>query len=174
MSTAMSGYTRRIRVAEGVAGGEVTMRANGAEVYPGHVVTCTGQTWPDVALPDLANDSAFGIAGCNLDQDIDTVYADNAEFTVYLCGSGAIVYGYHKGDPNSGDIVAGDILCAYGITATGSVFPLSSALQDMGVADPTNTVIATAIKHILAIVGRAMETQASVSAAKPIKIMLSV
>jgi len=173
MSTAMSGYTRRILVAKGVPGGEVTMRANGAEVYPGHVVTCTGQTWPDVALPDTAIDSAFGIAGLNANADVGTVYADNAEFPVYLCGSGAIVYGYHKGDPNSGDIVAGDILCAYGITATGSVFPLSSALQDI-TGDTTNTVLSTVIKHILAIVGRAMETQASVAAAKPIKIMLSV
>jgi len=169
----MSGYTRRIRVAEGVPGGEVTMRAGGAEVYPGHVVTCTGNTWPDVMLPDTAIDSAFGIAGCNIDQDIDTVYADNSEFTVYLCGSGAIVYGYHKGDPNSGDIVAGDILVAYGITATGSVFPLSSALQDI-TGDTTNTVLSTVIKHILAIVGRAMETQASVACATPIKIMLSI
>lgn len=173
MSTAMSGYTRRILVAKGVAGGEVTMRAGGAEVYPGHVVTCTGNTWPDVMLPDAITDSAFGIAGLNASQDIDTVYADNAEFPVYLCGSGAIVYGYHKGDPNSGNIVAGDILVAYGVTATGSVFPLSSALQDI-TGDTTNTVLSTVIKKILAIVGRAMETQASAAAAVPIKIMLSI
>ena len=172
-STAISGYTRRILVSKGVPGGIVTMRAGGAEIYPGHCVTCEGNTWPDVMLPDANTDSVFGIASCPPDKDIDTVLADNSEFDVYLCGSGAIVYGYRKGADGGGDTVAGDIMVAYGIAAAGSVVALKNALQDI-TGDCANTVMATQYKRMLAMVGRAVETLASSANTVPIKMILSV
>jgi len=150
----------------------MTRRANGAEIYPGHAVTSTGETAPDVCLPDAISDSCLGIAGVPDGADIDTVIADNAEFEVYLTGSGAIVYGYHMG-ATGGAVVAGDILCAHGESATGLLMPLSKALQDV-VADHTSTVLATAITKLFALVGRAMETHASAAANTPIQVRLSI
>lgn len=170
-TTAMSGYTRRIAVYTPTKGSK-TMRANGAEIFPGHAVTCTGETWPDVCLPDAISDSCFGIAGVPEGGDIDIVIADNDEFRVYLTGSGAIVYGFHKG-ASGGDIVAGDILVADGTSANGLLIPLNDAIQDV-VADHTSTVLATVITKLFALVGRAMETHASATANTPIQVRLSV
>lgn len=170
-TTAMSGYSQQIYVYTPPKG-KKTMRANGAEIYPGHCVTCQGETWPDVCLPDSISDSCFGIAGVPHGGDVDTVIADNAEFAVFLTGSGAIVYGFHKGT-SGGAIVAGDILVADGLAANGLVVPLTDALQDV-VADHTSTVLATAITKLFAIVGRAMETHASATNNTPIQIRLSV
>ncbi len=170
----MSGYTKQIVVQHGHIG-PVTRRVNGSLVlYPGLCVTATGQTFPDVILPATTASSVVGIAGCNANQDIDTAYADNAEFPVFLCGSGAIVYGMHKGTPGGGSIVEGDILCAHGAAAAGQVVPLANAIKDALVADPTNTVLATALDKLFAIVGRAAETQASATNTVPIKVLLSV
>jgi hypothetical protein len=171
-TTSMSGYSQQIYVYTPPKGSK-SMRANGAEIYPGHCVTCTGQTWPDVALPDAISDSCFGIAGVPHGGDVDTVIADNDEFEVFLTGSGAIVYGFHKGG-SGGSIVAGDILVADGTAANGLVIPLSDALQDITTADYTSTALATAITKLFAIVGRAMETHASAAANVPIQIRLSV
>ena len=170
-TTAMSGYTRRIAVYTPPKS-MVTMRANGAEIYPGQCVTCTGETWPDVCLLDAISDSCFGIAGVPPGCDVDTVIANNDEFPVYLTGSGAIVYGFHLG-ATGGSIVAGDILVADGTSANGKVIPLTDALQDVG-ADHTSTVLATAITKLFALVGRAMETHASAGDHTPIQIRLSV
>jgi len=151
----------------------MTLRAGGAEIFPGHCVTSTGNTWPDVMLPDAISDSCMGIAGVPDGADIDTVIADNAEFEVYLTGSGAIVYGYHKGATGGGSIVAGDILCAHGEAATGLLVPLSKALATV-VADHTSTVLATVITKLFALVGRALETHASAAGNTPIQVRLSI
>ncbi len=169
----MSGYTRQIVVVHGHHG-PVTRRMNQATAYPGLVVTAAAQTYPDIVMPTAAANSALGILGCNPNADIDTAYADNTEVPVYLCGSGAIVYGMHKGTGGGGDIVEGDILCAHGIGAAGQVVPLANALKDALVTDATNTVIASALDHLFAIVGRAAETQASATNTVPIKVLLSV
>jgi len=171
-TTAMSGYTRKICVSD-TQNARVTMIANGAEVYPGHCVTCQGETWPDVALPDAISDSVFGIAGVPPGADIDTVIGDNVEFTVYRCGSGAIVYGFHKGAAKGGSVVAGEIVCAYGAAANGAVIA-ANKIMAAAIAGATASVIATAVTKFYAMVGRAMETHASNTATQPIQIMLSV
>jgi len=150
------------------------MRANGAEVFPGYPVTCEGHTYPDCAKPDAIGDSVFGVAGLSPNDDIDTVYADNEEFPVYLCGSGAIVYMYHGLD--DGSIVAGDILVASSVDDDGHVRPLSKAWADLVGAAETAlaTVLVTQIKAIYSIVGRALETHASSGTTTPIKVILSV
>jgi hypothetical protein len=170
-TTALSGYTRRV-VVYTPPKGSMSLRANGAEIYPGHCVTGIGETFPDVALPDAISDSCVGIAGVPKGGDVDTVIADNDEFPVYLTGSGAIVYGFHKGT-SGGNVVIGDILVADGTGANGLVIPLNDALQDV-VADHTSTVLATVITKLFALVGRAMETHASATNNVPIQIRLSV
>jgi hypothetical protein len=171
-TTAMSGYTKKIVVVS-TPTAEVTMRANGAEIYPGQCVTCEGETWADVCLPDAISDSCFGVAGVPDGADIDTVIGDNVSFPVYRCGSGAIVYCYHKG-ASGGSVVAGDIMVADGTTANGRVIPLSDAIQDILVADYDSTVLATVITKLFALVGRAMETHASATNNTPIQVMLSI
>ncbi len=171
-TTAMSGYSHQIYVFSPPKGSK-TMRANVAETFPGCTVTSTGQTWPDVGLPDAISDSVFGIAGVPQGADVDTVIADNAEFPVFLTGGGAIVYGFHQGTPGGGSIVAGDILVAEGQAATGHVRPLSKAFENL-TADYTSTVLATVITKLFALVGRAMETHASAANNVPIQIRLSV
>jgi len=172
-TTAMSGYTRKIVVHE-TPTARVTMIENGGEVFPGMPVTCTGETWPDVALPDAISDSVFGVAGVPPGCDVDTVIADNKEIPVYRTGSGAIVYMYHKGTPSGGSIVAGDILVACGVEDTGFVAPLAKQIDAITTADYTSTVLATTITFLFSIVGRAMETHASAANNTPIQVMLSI
>ena len=150
----------------------VTMREDGGEVFPGMPVTLTGETFPDVCLPDGVGDSVFGVAGLLENQDIGTVYTDNDEIPVYLCGGGAIVRMYHAA--NGGSIVAGDILVAQTLEHVGYVEPLAKAIDRIFVADYTSTVLATTIQHVLSLVGRAMETHASVGTVTPIKVLLSI
>lgn len=169
-TTAMNTHSFSILVKEGMHP-PVTMIENGGEVFPGMPVTCTGETWPDVCLPDGVGDSVFGVAGLLENQDIGTVYTDNDEIPIYCTGDGAIVRMYHA--LNGGSIVAGDILVAQTHEHVGYVEPLSKALDAL-VADYTSTVLATTIKHIFSVVGRAMETHASCGTTTPIKVKLSI
>lgn len=150
----------------------VTMRAQGAETFPGMPVTLDGNTWPDVELPDALGESVFGVAGLSPNDDIDTVYADDEEFPVYLCGSGAIVVMYHAA--NGGDVVAGDILVAQSLEAAGYVETLQKAIEDFVADGSAGTILATQIVHFESIVGRAMETHASSGTVTPIRVLLSI
>ena len=165
---------RDILVREGIHPPE-TLRVNGAaEVYPGYAITSTGNTFPDVAKPDDLADSACGCAGLLENQDIDTVYADDAEIPVYFTGSGAIVRMYHA--LNGGSIVFGDILVTQAVDDTGYVEPLSKALNDVIAAGAAMgpTVLATQINCLFSLIGRAMETHASTGTTTPIKVLLSI
>ena len=167
----MAGYTRKIVVFE-PPGSKKTMIANGAETYPGNAVTAEGETWPDFALPDAIGDSCFGIAGVPPGCDVDTVIGDNVETPIYLTGSGAIVYAYHKGAAGGGDVVIGDIMCS-STGATGKLIPLHKALAAL-VTEDTVTVLATSITRLYTLVGRAMETHTSVTTHVPIQVRLSI
>ncbi len=150
----------------------ITLRVNGAtEVYPGYPVTSQGHTYPDCAKPDATGDSVVGVAGLLEDQNINTVYADDAEIPVYETGSGAKVRMYHALD--GGSIVAGEILVAQAVDDSGHVETLRKAMDGL-VADYTSTLLATTITHIFSIVGRAMETHASSGTVTPIKVLLSI
>lgn len=173
-TTSMSSLGRRdILVREGIHP-PITMRANGEEIFPGYPVTVDGHTYPDCGRPDGLGDPILGVAGLSPNDDIDTVYADNEEFPVYLCGSGAIVYMYHGLD--AGSILAGEILVASCADDDGHVAPLSKALADVLAAGDTTmaTIIATQIQCLFSIVGRALETHASSGTTTPIKVILSV
>jgi len=150
------------------------MIENGGAIYPGFCVTCTGETWPDVAKPDAISDNVFGIAGVPPGADVDTVIANNVEFPVYRTGSGAIVYCYHKGTASGGAVEAGDILVSCGLEDTGFVAALAKQIYAITAADYTSTVLATTITFLFALVGRAMETHASAADNTPIQVMLSI
>ena len=164
---------RDILIREGIHP-PVTMRDNGGAVFPGYVVTGTADTYPDVSKADALADNAFGVAGLLENQDIDTVYTDNEEIPVYLCGSGAIVYCYHS--PSGGAIKYGDILVAKTTVGGGHVQVISQAIKDSIAAGDTNfgTVFATQITNLYSLVGRAMETSASSGTTVPIKVLLSI
>lgn len=150
----------------------VTMREDGGEVFPGYPVTVEGHTYPDVAKLDALGDPVFGVAGLLENQDIGTVYANNDEIPVYLCGSGAIVRMYHS--LNGGSIIAGDILVAQAVEDAGHVEPLKKALADFITDGSAGTILATQIKTFFSLLGRAMETHASTGTTTPIKVLLSI
>lgn len=107
----MANYTSSILIEKpySSAWGLTTCRINGAsESYPGHVVTETGHTFPDVGRPDADGDIPLGIVLDNPDADIDTYFADNAEVTVALIGSGACVWAYI--DDGEGEVTPGQCL----------------------------------------------------------------
>jgi len=162
---------RDILVREGIHP-PVTMRANGAEIYPGYPVTVDGHTYPDCGKPDGLGDPIFGVAGLEANMDIDTVIADNAEFPVYLCGSGAIVRMYHGLD--DGSFLAGEIAVSSAVDDDGHIRPLSKALADFIADGSAGTILATSIQSLFSIVGRALETHASSGTTTPIKVILSV
>jgi len=171
-TTSLSSIGRRdILVREGIHP-PITMRANGAEIYPGYPVTCDGHTYPDCGCPDGLGDPILGVAGLSENMDIDTVIANDANFPVYLCGSGAIVYMYHG--LNGGSVLAGEILISSAADDDGHVKSLSTALKDYIVDGSAGTILATQIQQLWSIVGRSLETHASTGTTTPIQVILSV
>jgi hypothetical protein len=107
----MKNYTANILIERPFSAtyGLMTCRVNGAsELYPGHVCTQDGHTWPDVGRPDADADHPLGIVLNNPDADIDAYLADNAEVTVAVVGSGAVVWGYI--DDDEGTVAPGERL----------------------------------------------------------------
>ena len=170
-TTAMNTYSFSILVKEGFHP-PVTRRVDGADVFPGMPVTCEGETFPDVCLPDGIGDSVYGVTGLLENQDIGTVYANNAEIPIYKTGEGAIVYMYASA-VSGATITAGDIMVADCVAAVGYVQTLKKALDAL-VADYTSTLLATTILKIFSIVGRACDTSASTGSARPVRILLSI
>lgn len=88
----MSQYTGRIqwhppRHESGI----LPRRINGAAAYPGMVMTATGETDPDVYIPDGNDDVTLGILLDRADKAIDSIIADNSWVDVMTtrCGGGA-------------------------------------------------------------------------------------
>ena len=172
-TTTMSslGY-RDILVREGIHP-PITMIVNSAGVYPGHCLTATGETFPDVSVADKIADNVVGIAGLLENQDIDTVYATDDEIPVYFTGHGAIVKVFLAGD--DGGVVIGDIMVCQTVETFGHVEPLHRALKDfVDAAGEGASVLASQITHVFSLVGRAMETVASLADGTPLKIILSI
>lgn len=95
----MANYTGKIlwRSPDNQAG-LISKRTNGTSVFPGAVVTSTGETDPDVALPDGDDDVSEGIALDRADMDIDSTFADDTTITVAQTRSGAGVWGFVDDD----------------------------------------------------------------------------
>lgn len=169
-TTAMTTKSYRILIESG-GHPTVTMTEDGGEVFPGYPVTCQGETYNDVCIPDGIGDSVFGVAGLLPTQDIGTVYANNTEIPVHRTGCGDVVMMYHAA--NGGSIVAGEILVAQTVEHLGYVEPLRKAMLDAASGD-TLTMLATQMTHIFSIVGRAQETHASSGTVTPIRVLLSI
>lgn len=95
----MSQYTGQImwRSPKNMAG-LIPKRTNGTAVYPGMVVTSSGETDPDVALPDGNDDVSEGIALDRADKDIDSNFADNLWITVMQVRAGGGAWGFVDDD----------------------------------------------------------------------------
>ena len=76
----------------------IPRRVNGTTLKPGMVVTATGETYPDVFIPDGNDDVTLGIALDRADKDIDTAFSDNDWITVAATRSGAGVWVYIDDD----------------------------------------------------------------------------
>ena len=92
-----SDYTGKILIeAPPSALGIKTFSATTTTIFPGYVVTATGETDPDVVVVGTANDVSTGVALCKPGHDIDSAYAAGEFFPVALCGSGAVVWTHLK------------------------------------------------------------------------------
>jgi hypothetical protein len=91
----MANYTGAImwRSPNNIAGMS-TRRVDGSALYPGFVVTATGETDPDVYIPDGNDDVSLGIALDRADKDIGTAFADNSWIQVLHVRSGGGAWGY--------------------------------------------------------------------------------
>lgn len=78
--------------------GMLPRRANGTAIFPGMVVTATGETDPDVALTDGNDDVSLGIALNRADKAIDDNFADNVWITVLMVRSGGGAWGFVDDD----------------------------------------------------------------------------
>ena len=105
----MASYTGEICMNrhEAPSWGIITRLVNGtSETYPGHVVTPTGHTDPDVGRPDADTDVTGGIAitvsGMHTDGatkfEIDTYYPDNAIIEIARTGTRLICWVYVDDD----------------------------------------------------------------------------
>jgi len=94
--------------AEAPSWGIQTFLVNGSsELYPGHIVTQSGHTYPDVGRPDADADVIAGVAitcsGISVTDgttkiEIDTYYADNEQIEVAMTGSHLEVWVYVDDD----------------------------------------------------------------------------
>ena len=150
----------------------VTMITGDTTIFPGMPVTCTGETWPAIGLPDGAGDSIFAVAGLRPDQDIGVAYGTGVSIPCHRTGCGDVVRMYHSA--TGGSIVAGDILVAETVADAGYVESLAKAIDAVTGGTHTSTLMATTITHFFSIVGRAQETHASSGAPTPIKVLLSI
>lgn len=140
----LSTYTQKVLIeAPPSALGIKTFSCTAATVYPGYVVTTTGETDPDVVITGAANDVATGIALLKPNHDIDTAYAAGEFIPVALCGSGAAVWTYLKtgvasvvvGTPIHSD---GATPSAYGIIGEGRLYEHIGLILEYSATDASD------------------------------------
>lgn len=103
---AMSTYTGSILIeAPKNAWGIQTFTCTTTTVFPGSLVTGTGETPPDVVVVGTANDITLGVALCKPGHDIDTAYAAGESIPVAMAKSGAAVWTWLKA--NEASVFAG-------------------------------------------------------------------
>lgn len=78
--------------------GLIPKRVNGSTLKPGMVVTSSGETDPDVFIPDGDDDVSEGIALDRADKDIDNVFADDLWITVMQVRAGGGAWGFVDDD----------------------------------------------------------------------------
>ena len=73
-----------------------TVKIKGADLYPGHPVTQTGETVPEVVSSGTANDVFYGILLDIPDADIDAVFAAGDFVPCLMAGSGGAAWTWGK------------------------------------------------------------------------------
>lgn len=105
----MSTVTNQILFASGNTGPRWGVVA-GTDIYPGSIVTMTGETihTPTLDIPGAIDEVPIGIVGLLPNWDIDTVYVAGMIVPVHEVGTEAVVFGHIQA--NDGDKKAGDVL----------------------------------------------------------------
>jgi hypothetical protein len=144
----MASYTGEICVnrAEAPSWGIQTFVVAGAsELYPGHAVTSTGNTAPDVARADADGDVTLGVAldgkGISIDAstklEIDTYFPDNEPVEVARVGSKLICWMYV--DDDEGALVAGTPMYNTDTITNGLLGYVGRLYEDIGDQGATDT-----------------------------------
>ena len=122
-TTNMSTVTRQILEKMGDETGVITVRTNGSDIKPGHIVTKTGETinTPDVDLVGATDDITLGVVLNEPNQDIDTAYGDNESINVAVIGSGCVCWVWAQA--NCGDLRVGQPVYTTGSSNDGFVVP---------------------------------------------------
>lgn len=91
----MSQYTSRIlwhppKKSTGI----LPRRINGVGAYPGMIMTATGETDPDVYIPDGNDDISLGILLDRADKPLDSIIVDDSwvDILTVRCGGGGWVF----------------------------------------------------------------------------------
>ena len=92
----------------------ITARCNGVDIYPGSLVTQTGESNNDIDPIGAADEIPLGIVGLKEGHDIGTVYSDNESVPVHSIFSGAKVWTHAKA--NCGALVTNAPLITDGAT----------------------------------------------------------
>ena len=143
-----------------------TWYTNGADIYPGMLVTANGMATPDMNRIDASGEVRYGVAVERRDgtaQDPDTAIADNTPFLVAPCGSGIVAWVLAM--TSRGAILPGDFLKA----------SISGHIQGTVAAATTVNTITVAIKgYLYQNIGRAADYDADVAAWDYVKVRLCI
>ena len=87
--------------------GPITAIVSGTDIYPGSIVTQTGETisTATIDIPGAADEITLGIVGLLPNHDIDVAYADGDVVPVYRKNSGTKAWGHitaNNGDGKQG------------------------------------------------------------------------
>ena len=143
-----------------------TWYTDGADIYPGMLVTANGESTPDLCRIDATGEIPYGVAVERKDgtaQDPDTAIPDGTPFIVAPCGSGMVVRVLAK--TSRGAIVPGDFI-------KGSI---SGHIQGTVAGKTTINTITVAIKGFLyQNIGRATDYDADVAAWDYVNVRLCI
>ena len=73
-----------------------TVKIQGSDLYPGMVVTQTGETVPEVVSVGTGNDVTYGVLLDDADHGLDVVYTAGDFVSCMLAGSGGACWTYLK------------------------------------------------------------------------------
>jgi len=139
----MKDYTNAIMIeAPKNAWGLQTVKIKGADLYPGHAVTQTGETVPEVVSSGTANDVFYGILLDKPGHGLDEVFTAGETVTCMVNGSGGACWTWAKA--GVADLDVGHILHTdagtgvYSIIGEGGLFETVGRVIEYSATDATN------------------------------------
>ena len=143
-----------------------TWYTDGADIYPGMVVTANGESSPDMTRVDATGEIPYGIAVERRDgtaQDPDTAIPDGTPFLVAPCGSGIVARVLAV--TSRGAIVPGDFIKV----------DLSGTISGTVAGATTINTATVFLKGVLYMnIGRATEYDADVAAWDYVNVRLCI